>query len=117
MCSVFVLVNARFFLGLYVERLKMSLSNCPHQAVRTLQLSIDYSRAQMILNVENRPRWDDLCDHGSVVKRLGHSSDIIYLSYQGKLGVCARDLCLLRCVSVWCDPNLHPKLAVRRVFG
>ena len=53
--------------------------------------------AQMILNVENRPRWDDLCDHGSVVKRLGPCSDIIYLSYQGKLGVCARDLCLLRC--------------------
>jgi hypothetical protein len=30
------------------------------------------------------------------VKRLGESSDIVYLSYQGKLGVCARDLCLLR---------------------
>ncbi len=51
----------------------------------------------MILKAENRPRWDDLCDHGSVVKRLGPCSDIIYLSYQGKLGVCARDLCLLRC--------------------
>jgi len=30
------------------------------------------------------------------VKKLGESSDIVYLSYQGKLGVCARDLCLLR---------------------
>ena len=30
------------------------------------------------------------------VRRLGESSDIVYLSYQGKLGVCARDLCLLR---------------------
>ena len=30
------------------------------------------------------------------VKKLGENSDIVYLSYQGKLGVCARDLCLLR---------------------
>lgn len=30
------------------------------------------------------------------VKKLGDNSDIVYLSYQGKLGVCARDLCLLR---------------------
>ena len=30
------------------------------------------------------------------VKRLGDKADIAYLSYQGKLGVCARDLCLLR---------------------
>lgn len=30
------------------------------------------------------------------VKRLGDNADIAYLSYQGKLGVCARDLCLLR---------------------
>ena len=30
------------------------------------------------------------------VKKLGEQSDIVYLSYQGKLGVCARDLCLLR---------------------
>ena len=32
----------------------------------------------------------------SQVKQLGENSDIAYLSYQGKLGVCARDLCLLR---------------------
>jgi len=50
----------------------------------------------LILDVERRPLWDDLCEHGNVVKRLGEYSDIIYLSYQGKLGVCARDLCLLR---------------------
>lgn len=50
----------------------------------------------LILDVERRPLWDDLCDHGNVVKKLGECSDIIYLSYQGKLGVCARDLCLLR---------------------
>jgi len=50
----------------------------------------------MILHVERRPEWDDLCDHGSVVQEFGPCADIIYLSYQGKLGVCARDLCLLR---------------------
>lgn len=50
----------------------------------------------MLRNVEQRPTWDDLCDFGNVVRRLGESSDVIYLSYQGKLGVCARDLCLLR---------------------
>lgn len=51
---------------------------------------------EMLRNVEQRPTWDDLCDFGNVVRRLGESSDVIYLSYQGKLGVCARDLCLLR---------------------
>lgn len=50
----------------------------------------------MILGVERRPDWDDLCDYASQVKKLGENSDIVYLSYQGKLGVCARDLCLLR---------------------
>mmetsp|Transcript_41165 Transcript_41165/g.97551 ORF Transcript_41165/g.97551 Transcript_41165/m.97551 type:complete len:250 (+) Transcript_41165:364-1113(+) len=50
----------------------------------------------MLLHVERRPEWDDLCDHGSVVQQFGPCADIIYLSYQGKLGVCARDLCLLR---------------------
>ena len=87
----------------------------------------------MIVAVERRPEWDDLCDYASQVrlplcslvdipaelccvecrmprdhfllmmrgmveqvKKLGEQSDIVYLSYQGKLGVCARDLCLLR---------------------
>lgn len=50
----------------------------------------------MLIAIERRPDWDDLCDYGSQVKRLGDNADIAYLSYQGKLGVCARDLCLLR---------------------
>jgi len=50
----------------------------------------------MLIAVERRPDWDDLCDYASRVKKLGENSDIVYLSYQGKLGVCARDLCLLR---------------------
>lgn len=50
----------------------------------------------MLIAVERRPDWDDLCDYASQVKKLGDNSDIVYLSYQGKLGVCARDLCLLR---------------------
>jgi len=58
------------------------------------------ARAEDVLNmliaVERRPEWDDLCDYASKVKQLGENSDIAYLSYQGKLGVCARDLCLLR---------------------
>mmetsp|Transcript_29455 Transcript_29455/g.94478 ORF Transcript_29455/g.94478 Transcript_29455/m.94478 type:complete len:252 (-) Transcript_29455:31-786(-) len=51
---------------------------------------------QVLLHVERRPDWDDLCDYGSQVRQLGDNADIVYLSYQGKLGVCARDLCLLR---------------------
>jgi len=50
----------------------------------------------MVVAIERRPDWDDLCDYASQVKKLGEQSDIVYLSYQGKLGVCARDLCLLR---------------------
>jgi hypothetical protein len=89
----------------------------------------------MIVAIERRPDWDDLCDYasqvglllrvlgragrapgcrtlahckrqcrletdilerGTQVRKLGEQSDIVYLSYQGKLGVCSRDLCLLR---------------------
>mmetsp|Transcript_24146 Transcript_24146/g.59548 ORF Transcript_24146/g.59548 Transcript_24146/m.59548 type:complete len:271 (-) Transcript_24146:460-1272(-) len=51
---------------------------------------------RMIWDASKRPMWDDMCDFGSIVKSFSANSDVIYLSYQGKLGVCARDLCLLR---------------------
>jgi len=51
---------------------------------------------EMIRNASKRPEWDSMCDYGSIVKTYGPNSDLIYLSYQGKLGVCARDLSLVR---------------------
>lgn len=83
------------------------------------------SDLQMIRDASKRPMWDNMCDYGSVVKTYSPNSDLIYLSYQvrahsgrtfsplrcqglgflkrcwfsllqGKLGVCARDLSLLR---------------------
>uniref|UniRef100_A0A6U4ZSU2 START domain-containing protein n=1 Tax=Hemiselmis andersenii TaxID=464988 RepID=A0A6U4ZSU2_HEMAN len=51
---------------------------------------------EMIRNASKRPEWDSMCDYGSIVKTFGPNSDLIYLSYQGKLGVCARDLSLVR---------------------
>lgn len=84
-------------------------------AVRAIKAQVDVDVAfdtavSLLLDVSQRPRWDELCAEASVVRQVSETEDLIYVHNDLPWPVSDRDMVLRR---VWAFDADHSRVQIR----